>query len=202
MFGDPVSNPKEWCIDVLQNHLSVVGGYAFKSSGYVESGIPVLKIGNINSGFFKDTDLAFWPDDKTLERYKMYPGDLVISLTGTAGKDDYGNVCVLGEEYDCYYLNQRNAKLDLYENIRRSYIVWLLKIPEIKIHLTGMNRGIRQANISNSDIQNLKVPIPPIGLQDKFAEFVQQTDKSKFVCSTQNSNRNLSRCLVIQITIQ
>lgn len=36
-----------------------------------------------------------------------------MSLTGTVGKDDYGNVCILGNDYDVYYLNQRNAKLEL-----------------------------------------------------------------------------------------
>ncbi|WP_312440754.1 restriction endonuclease subunit S [Sphingobacterium multivorum] len=188
MFGDPVMNTKGWPLDVLKNHLNVIGGYAFRSDGFEKSGIPVLKIGNINSGFFKDTNLVFWPDDKNLERYKIYPGDLVISLTGTAGKDDYGNICVLGTEYDCYYLNQRNAKLDLHETLGRSYIAWLLKVPEIKQHLTGINRGIRQANISNSDIQNLKVPIPPIELQNQFSDFVNQVAKSTLELQQTKSN--------------
>ncbi|MCI5620655.1 MAG: restriction endonuclease subunit S, partial [Lachnospiraceae bacterium] len=44
---------------------------------------------------------------------------------------------------------------------------------------TGISRGVRQANISNKDILNLVVPIPPMDLQEQFADFVHQVDKSK-----------------------
>ena len=55
----------------------------------------------------------------------------------------------------------------------------LLKFEPVKKKLTGISRGVRQANISNKDILNLSVPIPPIELQNQFATFVEQTDKSK-----------------------
>ena len=56
----------------------------------------------------------------------------------------------------------------------------LLKFEQIKKRLTGISRGVRQANISNKDILNLVVPVPPIELQDEFSDFVHQVDKSKF----------------------
>ena len=88
MFGDPVTNPKGWEIEKLGKHISVIGGYAFKSNGFSKQGVPVLRIGNINSGFFKSTNLVFWNEDQTLARYMLKPGDMIISLTGTVGKDD------------------------------------------------------------------------------------------------------------------
>ena len=179
LFGDPEKNTLGWKEQPLSEHLSVIGGYAFKSEQFSEEGIPVLRIGNINSGFFKPVNLVFWEDDDALNRYKMYPGDLVMSLTGTVGKDDYGNVCILGNDYTEYYLNQRNAKLELQDTMNKYYLSMLLKFEPIKKKLTGISRGVRQANISNKDILNLSVPIPPIELQNQFATFVKQTDKSK-----------------------
>lgn len=179
MFGEPDKNTFNWSKEKLGEHLDVVNGFAFKSEGFTDIGIPVLRIGNINSGTFKATNMVFWPNDATLFRYKIYPGDLVISLTGTVGKDDYGNVCILGTEYKEYYLNQRNAKLDIKNTINKYYLSQILKFNEIKNQLTGISRGVRQANISIKDILSLSVPIPPIELQDKFADFVKQTDKSK-----------------------
>ena len=102
MFGDPVTNPMGWEVKRLSEHLYVVGGYAFSSDGYLEDGIPVLRIGNINTGIFSDNNLVFWIYDDRLNRYLLYPGDIVISLTGTVGKDDYANVCILGHEYERY----------------------------------------------------------------------------------------------------
>ena len=179
LFGDPEKNTFSWKEEELSEHLTVIGGYAFKSEQFSEEGIPVLRIGNINSGFFKPVNLVYWEDDNALSRYKMYPGDLVMSLTGTVGKDDYGNVCILGNDYDVYYLNQRNAKLELQDTINKYYLSMLLKFEPVKKKLTGISRGVRQANISNKDILNLLVPIPPIELQNQFATFVEQTDKSK-----------------------
>ena len=179
LFGDPEKNTFSWREEELSEHLTVIGGYAFKREQFSEEGIPVLRIGNINSGFFKPVNLVYWEDDDTLSRYKMYPGDLVMSLTGTVGKDDYGNVCILGNDYDVYYLNQRNAKLELQDTMNKYYLSMLLKFEPIKKKLTGISRGVRQANISNKDILNLSVPIPPIELQNQFAAFVEQTDKSK-----------------------
>ena len=181
MFGDPDTNPMRWEEHALSESLDVLGGYAFKSDGFSElSGIPVLRIGNINAGFFKPVNMVFWEEDESLKRYIMYPGDLVMSLTGTVGKDDYGNVCILGNDYDKYYLNQRNAKLELKKGLDKHYLSQLLRFEKIKKRLTGISRGVRQANISNKDILNLRVPIPPFELQIQFAAFVEQIDKSKF----------------------
>ena len=46
--------------------------------------------------------------------------------------------------------------------------------------MTGISRGIRQANISNKDIYNLSIPLPPIELQNKFAERIEKIEKLKF----------------------
>ena len=180
MFGSPEFDSKGWNECALSEKLNVLGGYAFKSNQFNEnSGIPVLRIGNINAGYFKKVNMVYWHRDEKLEKYIMYPGDLVMSLTGTVGKDDYGNVCILGNDYEMYYLNQRNAKLEIKEGIDKYYLSQLLKFKQIKKRLTGISRGVRQANISNRDILDLVVPLPPLDLQIQFADFVHQTDKSK-----------------------
>ena len=180
MFGNPDTNAKNWKEYALSEKLNVVGGYAFKSDQFDENGeIPVLRIGNINAGYFRPVNMVYWKEDKNLERYVVCPGDLVMSLTGTVGKDDYGNVCILSDDYEKYYLNQRNAKLEIKEGINKHYLSQLLKFEQIKKKLTGISRGVRQANISNKDILNLVVPIPPIEFQNQFADFVNQVDKSK-----------------------
>lgn len=182
MFGNPEDSSNEWEQKPLSDLLNVIGGYAFKSDQFSEiGGIPVLRIGNINAGVFRPVNMVYWEDDEKLERYAIYAGDLVMSLTGTVGKDDYGNVCIMGNEYDKYYLNQRNAKLEIKSGLDKYYLSELLKFECVKKKLTGISRGVRQANISNKDILNLVVNVPPIELQNQFAAFVTQVDKLKFV---------------------
>ena len=179
MFGDPVENERGWEVKKLGELLKVIGGYAFKSDKYKEEGIPILRIGNINSGFFRDTNLVFAESDEKLERYKIFPGDIVISLTGTVGKSDYGNVCIMDDAYNFYYLNQRNAKLEIFGNLDRYYLSAILKNEVIKSRLTSISRGVRQANIANKDIENLQIPLPPLPLQHLFAQRIEQIEHQK-----------------------
>lgn len=179
MFGDPVENEKGWEVKKLGELLKVIGGYAFKSDKYKDEGIPILRIGNINSGFFRDTNLVFAESDEKLERYKIFPGDIVISLTGTVGKSDYGNVCIMDNAYNFYYLNQRNAKLEIFGNLDKYYLSAILKNEVIKSRLTSISRGVRQANIANKDIENLQIPLPPLSLQQLFAQRIGQIEREK-----------------------
>jgi type I restriction enzyme S subunit len=179
MFGAPIENPKGWGVKMLGDEVNIVGGYAFKSNCFVSVGIPVLRIGNINSGKVKTDQIVFYNEDDKLAKYMVYPNDLVISLTGTAGKEDYGNICKLDSSYPRYYLNQRNAKLELGNRLKSCYVQYLFKDKSIKGTLTAVNRGVRQGNISNKDIENLIVPIPPLTLQQSFAEKIQSIEKQK-----------------------
>ena len=195
MFGDPDLNPMGWEEILLSEKLDVLGGYAFKSDEFdEETGIPVLRIGNINAGYFRSVNMVYWHEDENLEKYAIYPGDLVMSLTGTVGKDDYGNVCILGDDFNKYYLNQRNAKLEIKEGLDKLYLSVILKFETIKKRLTGISRGVRQANIANRDILNLCIPVPPITIQNQFADFVKQVDKSKHCIKN-----DLLRCLLRQV---
>lgn len=180
MFGDIKTNDKNWKIIKLEKYINIIGGYAFKNTDFKSNGIPLIRIGNINSGNFKNTNLVFIKENPKFEKFKVFPNDILISLTGTVGKDDYGNACILRDTYPEYYLNQRNAKIILTEKIEKNFFLEIIKIKEVKKKLTGISRGIRQANISNKDIYNLSIPLPPIELQNKFAERIEKIEKLKF----------------------
>lgn len=181
MFGDPVSNPRGWPVEVLGSHINVIGGFAFKSSEFVASGVPVIKIGNVNKGVFDASDFTYWAGDygDKLTRYEIFPGDILISLTGTVGKEDYGNICIVDDAYDKYLLNQRVAKLELSDSINKYYLEYCFEQPHFKRSLIKLGKGIRQANISNSNISSLIVPLPPIEKQAEFSEIVEQAEGQK-----------------------
>lgn len=173
MFGDPVKNEKGWEVQKANQLVKVIGGAAFKSEDYCNEGIPLIRIGTVNKGFFDRAQLAFLPISflNSYKRYIVKSGDLLITLTGTVGKDDYGNVFTLSDVYDNYLLNQRVAKLDIFsKELKTDYFKYYLKQKEVKAELTGVSRGVRQANISNYDIYELDVPIPPTNLQEIFVK--------------------------------
>jgi type I restriction enzyme S subunit len=80
------------------------------------------------------------------------PGDIVISLTGTVGKEDYANVCILGYEYESYYLNQRNAKLELCDTLDSYYLTNILRILEIKRKQINIDFHIKEKQSIKLDL--------------------------------------------------
>lgn len=176
MFGDPVTNPKGWEKVEFRKLISLTGGFAFKSTDYIESGIPLVRIGNANKGEFDISNLAYLPDNY-LDKYKRYslkPGDLLITLTGTVGKDDYGNIAIVSNSYKNWLLNQRVAKINIIsDHAVSSYVKAILAYKAIKQRIIGVSRGVRQANIKNEDILSLEIPLPPVELQNKYADIEQ-----------------------------
>lgn len=182
MFGDMSNKEPKFPIKPIKNKIDILQGYAFKSKDFIEEGIPVIKIGTVNKGFFDTKTFSFLPSNflDTHKNYIIYPRDLLISLTGTTGKEDYGNVCFAENHEDKYFLNQRVAKISVNESIfNKYYLYFAFKHPAIKLELIKSNRGIRQANISKEDILKLKIPIPPLELQNQFAQIVQQVETLK-----------------------
>jgi type I restriction enzyme S subunit len=181
MFGDPVKNEKGW--EMLSGRIvfKLIGGAAFKSLDYTSQGIPLIRIGTVNKGYFDNTQLTFIPSsfEKSHSKYLVYPNDLLITLTGTVGKDDYGNAFVLTNEFEKYLLNQRVAKICNSEKHHLVFLNFFLKQNKVKNELIGVSRGVRQANLSNEDFYKLETITPPRTLQNQFAERVQAIEEQK-----------------------
>ncbi len=182
MFGDPTTNPNEWEEKKFETFGKVKGGATIKSEEFVEEWIPVIRIWTANKWYI-DISNAVYLSNEVAEKYKryfIYPWDLVITLTWTVGKEDYWNICIVDSLFEKYVLNQRVAKLEIDSNIINPiFLSFYLKRPEVKSKLTWVSRWVRQANISNPDIEKLDVILPPLPLQQKFADIITQIEAQK-----------------------
>jgi type I restriction enzyme S subunit len=190
MFGDLQISEGE---STLGDCLKIQQGFAFKSEEFVDAGTPVIKIGTVNKGFFDYSTLSFIADNysEKFKRFEIRPGDLLISLTGTVGKDYYGKTCYekANSVYPKYLLNQRVGKLICMQDAADpKFIDAFLKLPEVKAALIKQNRGVRQANLSNSDIYNIQLSIPALSQQHQFADIVEKAEgiKSRYQKSLAN----------------
>ena len=152
------------------------GGYAFKSKDYVKDGFPLIRIGDVNRRDFNDSRMPRLPFSFAMKHpsFLVRPGDILMSLTGTTGKDDYGNAVLLEGDSDEYFLNQRVAVIEPCPRIETDYLLSVLQSISVKAKITGLSRGIRQANISNDDILSLPIPLPDIDKQKRFSKVLKQ----------------------------
>lgn len=163
----------------------------------VDHGIPFLKVADvlekIATGTCSPKSYITENQYAAFKKAGIVPnvGDIIVTSRGTVGK------CYIITENDAFYFQD-------------GMISWLKTkpdctlIPEFTVSLFGEEQFCKALDdatnkttvtyISLDRLAELSVICPPIEQQQEYIRFLHQSDKSKFVCS----NRNLSRCLVIQ----
>lgn len=152
-----------WEYKKLGDICDILNGFAFKSSKYVEKGIRVIRITNVQKGQVEDNDPKFYPfsSQKEIERYLLYEGDLLVSLTGNVGR-----VGSLPKELLPAALNQRVACLRVKEkHVIRSYLYYFLNSDYFENLCIKHSRGAAQLNLSTIWLSNYEIPVPPLAEQ-------------------------------------
>jgi type I restriction enzyme S subunit len=184
MFGDPVNNPKGWSITALGNSLvNIVGG---KSVGGEQRQIndkekAVLKISAVTTGVFnaleyKVVDNADLPETLVLPR----KGNLLFSRANT--RELVGATCIVDKDYDYLFLPDKLWRLDLKSKVISNwYLRYLLNHEGFRENLRKVATGTSGSmlNISKAKLNQLKIPQPPITLQNEFEERIQAIEAQK-----------------------
>lgn len=139
----------------IGNICYLLNGYAFKSSHYVDNGIRVIRIANVQKGYIEDSTPAFYPyDSKGLENYMLKEGDLLMSLTGNVGR-----VALLNGEMLPAALNQRVACLRLKDNsIDKKFLFHYLNSSNFENKCIKESKGIAQKNMSTEWLKRQEIP--------------------------------------------
>jgi type I restriction enzyme S subunit len=184
MFGDTWTNPKGWKVmlveDVSNNkkHSIKAGpfGSSLKKEFYVEKGYKIYGQEQV----IKD-DLSFgdyYIDEKKykeLENCKVSEGDVLISLVGT-----YGKISVVPENFEPGIINPRLMKISPNRNIIRSdFLKILLQNSGAEIQMKNQSRGGTMDIVNVGIMRKIEIPVPPIELQNKFAERAQLLEAQK-----------------------
>jgi type I restriction enzyme S subunit len=147
----------------VKDFASVFGGYAFSSDQYTENGShQIVRIGNVRDGYL---DLSRAPvrwdfhDNQQIRKYELKEEDILISMTGTRNKRDYGYIAIVPSGQRLL-LNQRVGKIVLHKTIDSRYLYYFLRSPFFRDNLFPHATGTaNQANIGNKHIEG--VPFEP-----------------------------------------
>ncbi|MDO5770083.1 MAG: restriction endonuclease subunit S [Psychrobacter sp.] len=173
--------PKGWKKGLVSDLANTVMGYAFKSSDFVEDGIPLVRMGNLYQNQFQlDRSPIYLPGDFAAEykRFLLKSGDLVMSMTGTMGKRDYGFAVEIPEKTQDCLLNQRVLKIEPINSDAKGFVLNLLKSEIFLSQLYSLPGGTKQANLSATQIREISVLIPPLPEQQKIAKILTTWDKA------------------------
>lgn len=147
-------------------------------SEFVSEGIYVLGIDNVVENRFTWGKERYITEEKyeKLKRYTVYPEDVLISIMGTTGRS-----AVVPKEIELAINTKHLACLTLNRDLINPYFLSLSihLNPTILTQIRLRNKGAIMNGLNLTIIKELKIKVPPIQLQNQFAEKVELIEKQK-----------------------
>lgn len=154
----------------------ILNGYAFKSENYVDDGIRIIRITNVQKGEIVDDNPKFYPvnTNEQIDKYELFEGDLLMSLTGNVGR-----VGILTRDLLPASLNQRVACIRVKsENLNPKFLFYLLNKDSFESDCIKNSSGVAQKNLSTVWLSKYEIPLPPIEIQKEIVEQIEVKQKA------------------------
>lgn len=165
LFGDPNANLMKWEKEQLQVNATLLNGRAYKQDELLDNGkYPVLRVGNFFSNrgwYYSDLELD---EDKYCD-----DGDLLYAWSASFGPRIWNG----GKVIYHYHI----WKVLVGEKYNKQFLCHLLDYATASF--MGDTHGIGMMHLTKSGMEETEFIVPPIDLQNQFAAFVEQVDKSK-----------------------
>lgn len=180
MFGDPKLNPYRFPCNSLSTYITfLTSGSRGWSQYFTDSGEYFITIKNVKNCkiTLQDVQYVAPPDNAEAKRTKVQKNDLLISITA-----DLGRTGVVTEEIANHgaYINQHLTCIRLKdEQVNPLYVAYYMESDAGKEQFTAKNQSAVKAGLNFNAINSLKLMAPPLSLQNQFADFVAEVDKSK-----------------------
>lgn len=183
MFGDPENNPKKWPVKKLAAVVSsITAGWSVNGEARSRNAgeKAVLKVSAVTQGFFRPDEYKVISADMEIKKY-VYPqkGDLLFSRANT--RELVGATAVIEQDYPELLLPDKLWKVLFTNEMDVYYAKHILSTQAIRKVFSSQSTGTSGSmfNVSTEKFRETMIPVPPIMLQHEFANFVQQTNKSK-----------------------
>jgi len=183
LFGDPVRNPKGWEVSFLKQITTKIGSGATPRGGkqaYKKEGVSLIRSMNVYDNMFKYKNLAFIDEEQAakLKNVIVEKGDVLFNITGAS-------ICrssVVPNDVLPARVNQHVSILRPIKSIITSkFLSRFLISKNVKTKLLGVGSGggaVMEA-ITKEQLQNIEVIVPPLDIQNQFADSVQAIETQK-----------------------
>ena len=150
----------------------ILNGFAFKSEQYVDDGIRIIRIANVQKGYIEDSTPVFYPfDSREAKKYSLEEGDMLMSLTGNVGR-----VAKLSKEFLPAALNQRVACLRIKDGVTldKAFLFNLLNSDYFEQQCIAASKGVAQKNMSTEWLKEYEIPMFPMEQQKVIASVLDK----------------------------
>ena len=182
MFGDMLINPMNWPEQRLETVAEIVSGITKgrKIQTIELFEVPYMAVSNVKDGYIDWTTVkTIAASQAEIDHYRLMPDDVLMTEGGDPDKLGRGAI-IHNPPKDCIHQNHIFRVRLNQEHIRPEFMEQYLQHQRAKRYFLGCAKqttGI--ASINMTQLRALPMLMPPMGLQNQFATFVSQVDKSK-----------------------
>lgn len=169
-----------------------ISGYAFKSNDFIDSGHPVIKIKNIQSGKVTIADSQYVSTEtvRKLDKFKLSDRDVLIAMTGQGSVGRVGRLSC--EDGTIPYLNQRVGKFVAdEEKLNIDYLYYVLSTKQYQEILFLAGSGSGQPNLSPATIKSVEIPFAPYEVQCRISSILNAIDEK--ISLNEKTNQTLEQ---------
>jgi len=152
------------------------GGFAFKSSKFRNTGVPIVRISNILSSGEVGGDFAYYDEQDKDDKYILPDKSAVLAMSGATT----GKVSILSQtDYDKVYQNQRVGYFQSVDYIDYGFISTIVRSELFMMQLESVLVSGAQPNVSSKEIDSFNFMIPIlVQEQQKIGSFFKQLDET------------------------
>lgn len=163
----------------LKDVCSIITDGTHQPPKFVDEGIPFLFVSNIASDavdYETNKFISVEDYEQLIRRTPIEIGDVLVSAVGSFG---HPAVVRNGRPF-CFqrhiaYLKPRHDLVD------SNYLHAVLLSDEAQRYMDRCAKGVAQRTVTLKSFREMKIPVPPMSLQEEFAAFVQYVDKLRFI---------------------
>lgn len=172
----------EWKEYKLGDCVEMQKGFAFKSSDYINHGIKIIKVSNLNQYRFDDNSCVFISPilAEQFSRYSLVEDDIIISTVGswpTNPESVVGKVCRVPKIINGSLLNQNAVRLRVKQNFNQRFLYYILSGSKFSSFIANTAQGsANQASITLEDIRSYEFISPSIKGQEEIVSILKSLD--------------------------
>ena len=180
MFGDPVENEKGWKKTTIGEICTIKGRIGFR--GYTREdlvekgeGAITLSPSNIVNDALDLTKCSYisWYKYEESPEIMIFEGDIIYAKTASIGKVALVRHLPCEATINPQFIVLKNINCD------KEYILGYLKSAEFKALANTIVRGVAIPTLSQANFALLPIPVPPLTLQQSFAEKIEAIEHQK-----------------------
>ena len=189
MFGGALSIESKWDSSVLKNCVeSLESGKSPSCKNVSRKGFDpgVLKLSALSSGRFLPGENKAMLDGETIIQAKeVKQGDILVARKNTPQL--VGSCVLVREDVTNLMFPDIVFRMHPNDSVNGEYLAALLSGPSYSSKVRSLAHGSNKSmsNIPKSELAALSIPLPPLSLQQEFAAFATQVDKSRFIAKQQ-----------------